>query len=242
MPNPATFLRSASIPYFVVYTTTPKSILLSREIAADATIAVSLVRQVTIKQEHSPRSRISSNSPRARALSSTEHRRLHSPSDSSSSSASSGSIPSPGGAILTPFPPSSSSRDSSADDESDAQVASVPRNRLLRRVVRKTSQPRFGASISENEKYLQGVRDRPLPPLPGDQVKARGALSESRTLQTDVYVGFPKRPRSPSGPSGHPTLEQHSVLPDGLYKGRLPLHRNMLPSISWGGLQVKVRD
>ncbi|KAI0631232.1 hypothetical protein C8Q77DRAFT_195003 [Trametes polyzona] len=48
LPHPATFSRSGSIPYFVVFTTTPRSATLAREIAADATISVSLQREVRI--------------------------------------------------------------------------------------------------------------------------------------------------------------------------------------------------
>ncbi|KAI8972901.1 hypothetical protein BD414DRAFT_499802 [Trametes punicea] len=48
LPHPATFSRSGSIPYFVVFTTTPRSTTLAREIAADATISLSLLREVRI--------------------------------------------------------------------------------------------------------------------------------------------------------------------------------------------------
>ncbi|KAI0642776.1 hypothetical protein C8Q79DRAFT_234184 [Trametes meyenii] len=48
LPHPATFSRSGSISYFVVFTTTPRSAALAREIAADATISVSLQREVRI--------------------------------------------------------------------------------------------------------------------------------------------------------------------------------------------------
>ncbi|CDO74586.1 hypothetical protein BN946_scf184583.g13 [Trametes cinnabarina] len=48
LPHPAAFSRSGSIPYFVVFTTTPRSASLAREIATDATISVSLLREVRI--------------------------------------------------------------------------------------------------------------------------------------------------------------------------------------------------
>ena len=50
MPTSVTFPRASSIPYFVVFTTTPRSADLAKEIAADATISISLVRQVTITE------------------------------------------------------------------------------------------------------------------------------------------------------------------------------------------------
>ncbi|EJF59724.1 hypothetical protein DICSQDRAFT_88794 [Dichomitus squalens LYAD-421 SS1] len=48
LPHPASFSRSSSISYFVVFTTTPRSAPLAREIAADATVSVSLSRVVRI--------------------------------------------------------------------------------------------------------------------------------------------------------------------------------------------------
>ncbi|KAF8140949.1 hypothetical protein K438DRAFT_1785263 [Mycena galopus ATCC 62051] len=49
LPVSATFSRASdSISYFVVFTTTPRSQTLAREIASDATIAVSLCSRVTI--------------------------------------------------------------------------------------------------------------------------------------------------------------------------------------------------
>ncbi|KAI0355973.1 hypothetical protein OH77DRAFT_1538177 [Trametes cingulata] len=48
LPHPATFSRTGSIPYFVVFTTTPRSATLAREIAADATVSVSLQREIRI--------------------------------------------------------------------------------------------------------------------------------------------------------------------------------------------------
>ncbi|KAG7441119.1 uncharacterized protein BT62DRAFT_982887 [Guyanagaster necrorhizus] len=50
LPTNVTFPRSSSLPYFVVFTTMPRSLSLTREIASDATISVSLVRQVTITE------------------------------------------------------------------------------------------------------------------------------------------------------------------------------------------------
>jgi hypothetical protein len=53
-------------------------------------------------------------------------------------------------------------------------------------------------------------------------------------------VGFPKRPRAPSIEGRkHPTLSEVRTLPDGLYKGRLQLNKNMMPGIEWAGLRVK---
>ncbi|KAF9051352.1 hypothetical protein BJ165DRAFT_1340545 [Panaeolus papilionaceus] len=53
LPTSVTFSRSSSIPYFVVFTTTPRSPELAKEIAADATITVSLTRQTVINEQSS---------------------------------------------------------------------------------------------------------------------------------------------------------------------------------------------
>ncbi|KAF8887600.1 hypothetical protein BD779DRAFT_1672726 [Infundibulicybe gibba] len=50
VPASFKFSRKSSIPYFVVFTTTPRSAELAQEIAADATISVSLLRQITITE------------------------------------------------------------------------------------------------------------------------------------------------------------------------------------------------
>ncbi len=38
----------------------------------------------------------------------------------------------------------------------------------------------------------------------------------------------------------HPSLETIASLPDGLHKTRIPLNRDMVPGIDWGGISVKV--
>ncbi|EKM58006.1 uncharacterized protein PHACADRAFT_206848 [Phanerochaete carnosa HHB-10118-sp] len=54
LPDPPTLPRSGYVPFFVVFTTRPRSSALAREIAADATIAVSLLRQITVLSGPSP--------------------------------------------------------------------------------------------------------------------------------------------------------------------------------------------
>ena len=180
LPDPPTFPRSGYIPFFVVFTTKPRSPALAREIAADATIAISLLRQVTVLSRPSP---------------------LYSPNVASYSASS---------------------------DDSDAPPM-TPKRRLLRR--RGKSSP----SLASDLKVHKAVPlDKPLPPIPH-------GVSDTRSLQTDVCIGFPKRPRNRSASHHrHPSLEEHSALPDGLYKGKLRLEKTMLPSIDWAGLNVKV--
>lgn len=50
LPNPATFPRTGSIPYFVVFSTTPRNPSLAKEIASDASISVSLIRQIVVNE------------------------------------------------------------------------------------------------------------------------------------------------------------------------------------------------
>lgn len=171
-PTPATFSRSASIPYFVVFTTTPRSHLFAREIAADATIVVSLVREVTIDA----------------------------PTPSSS-----------------PVGPSSTS-----SDESD--IPRTQRRGLLKRYVK---------SAPTVIMHRIPSPDKPLPQLPE-------RISDTRTLQTDVCIGFPKRPRHRHSPDQkHPPLDAHLSLPDGLYKGRIQLDRDLLPEVNWSDFSIK---
>lgn len=50
LPTSVTFSRSSSIPYYVVFTTTPRNPVLSREIASDATISATLIRQISVTE------------------------------------------------------------------------------------------------------------------------------------------------------------------------------------------------
>lgn len=59
LPTDFTFSRKSQISFFVVFTTTPRSASIAREIASDATVSVSLVRHITVKEAsttppHSP--------------------------------------------------------------------------------------------------------------------------------------------------------------------------------------------
>ncbi|KAI0701370.1 hypothetical protein BC835DRAFT_245424 [Cytidiella melzeri] len=189
LPDPSTFARSTSIPFFVIFKTKPYSHSLAREIAADATVAVSLLRQVTV---------------------------LSRPS-------------------LTYSPVTSVS---SSEDSDVPQTPQTPKKRLLHRVVKSTNSFPNGlpGSLSETGRRGQLAAlpvDKPLPPVPS-------GVSDMRTLQTDVSIGFPKRPRRRAASHDrHPSLEAASSLPDGLYKSKLRLEKNMLPSLEWAGLSVK---
>ncbi|KAI0077382.1 hypothetical protein K474DRAFT_1707403 [Panus rudis PR-1116 ss-1] len=185
LPVPSTFPRSSSIPYFVVFMTKPRSPMLAREIAVDATISVSLLRQVSIMGARP------SPSP------------THSPTISLSSSTNS--------------------------DDSDGSTST--RRRLLRRVARSTP----AESLRRRPHNLSVPRDKPLPELP-----PKPGVSETRTLHTEMSIGFPKRPRSRLDPNqSHPSLDANNTLPDGLYKGSMRLDKTMLPTILWSGLSVK---
>ncbi|KAI0066841.1 hypothetical protein BV25DRAFT_1819957 [Artomyces pyxidatus] len=190
LPSPCDFPRFGSLPFFVVFSTTPKSPSLAREIAADATITVSLLRQVTIDSSRSrPSSLYSSSGP--------------------------------------PTPPSSATEDSDSQASSSLYVAR--KNKLFHRVVRSAPPVLLRSSRLTDE---QPPRDKPLPDLPV-------VMQDTRILQTDVSIGFPKRPRHHTDSNGHGSLESQKALPDGLYKGKLHLNKAMLPTIDWAGLSVK---
>jgi hypothetical protein len=188
LPTSVTFSRSSSIPYFVVFTTTPKSPAFAREIATDATISVSVHRQVTITEQQ---------------------------------------------CYLPPSPPLTPS-----SDDSDASR----KGRLLKRV--KSSTPALKipmhtpSRLGFNEELPNSdPRNKPLPRVP-----AHTSFYDSVMLHNSMCIGFPKRPRASSDPHRkHPSLEEHTSLPDGLHRSKISLDKNMLPCVDWAGVSVKVR-
>ncbi|KAF7360317.1 hypothetical protein MVEN_00761200 [Mycena venus] len=178
LPTSVTFSRASSIPYFVVFTTSPRSSTLAREIASDATISISVFSQVTITEA----------------------------------------------TVLPITPPQTPLSDESSTE-------SFPRSgtKLLRRVRSRTS-PWSPRALDDPE-----LREKPLPRLP-----TQTAFSETQTVHSSMCIGFPKRPRhQESSNKMHPSLQAHQALPDGLHKSKIPLNRDMLPSIDWAGVSVK---
>jgi hypothetical protein len=163
-----------------VFTTKPRCAVLAREIAADATIAVSLVRKVTIKPQLPPTS--------------TDTAQLSDDSDSTS-----GHI-------------------------------HMPRTKLLKRAVKTAAAAIVRVPKTPEEPFSAAVRYKPLPELP--QV----SFSETHTVKTQLSVGFPKRPRHPNEPG----TECQAYLPDGLYKGKFRLSKDIIPGVDWPGVSVKV--
>ncbi|KAF9482332.1 hypothetical protein BDN70DRAFT_801784 [Pholiota conissans] len=185
LPTSVTFSRSSSIPYFVVFTTTPRSAEMAKEIATDATISVSLIRQIIVTEQ----------------------------------------APS--------LPPSPPLTPTSEDSDVPSPLLSTPRPKLLRRVAR--SQPRLSRTRRTSDSGITSVaREKPLPQIP-----ISTSFSETRTIKRDLCIGFPKRPRQLCDSNNHPSLEMVAALPDGLHKTRIPLSKDMLPCIDWGGISVK---
>lgn len=172
----------------MVFTTFPRSSSLAKEIAADATISVALVRQVTI------------------------------------STAPPSLPPSP------PLTPCSSAEDS---DSSTSRRMVLSRRRLFSRVTK--SAPTVLLKSSSITEEITSSGEKPLPDIPPSD---SDAFSESRTLQTDFCMGFPKRPRNRG--ARHHTKDHDTSLPDGLYKGHLELNKDMLPGVDWPGVSIRV--
>lgn len=202
LPDPALFSKSGKIPFFVVFTTQPRSRTLCREIAADATIAVSLLRKVTVNIER-PCTIVSR--PYSAPIA---HQK---------------------------GPPSAWTMDSNLEVV-DSRPAPT---KILKRMV-KSSPPQLMKSSSFNDIRSASVINKGLPPLPPPSPTRAVTYTETRTLQARMSIGFPKRPRSACAPDKHPSLEAHAALPDGLCKGKIHLNPQMLPSIDWAGLNVKV--
>ncbi|KAJ7193546.1 hypothetical protein GGX14DRAFT_701117 [Mycena pura] len=68
------------------------------------------------------------------------------------------------------------------------------------------------------------------------------AFSDTQMVYKGISLGFPKRPRCGKlhdKANDHPSLEAYRALPDGLFKDKIPLNPDMLPSINWGGITLK---
>ncbi|KAJ7765341.1 hypothetical protein B0H16DRAFT_1310164, partial [Mycena metata] len=175
LPSSLTFSRTSSIPFFVVFTTTPRSPNLAREIAADASISVSVSSQICVTE--------------ATAI------------------------------------PTASATDSVLSNRSLESRHSRFKTKIIRRLRSNASVASFQSTESHN-------------PLPVSS--PRPAFCDIQTVYTGISIGFPKRPRHrASDKKTHPSLEEHRSLPDGLYKGKIPLNREILASINWGGISVK---
>ncbi|KAF9568301.1 hypothetical protein CPC08DRAFT_679979 [Agrocybe pediades] len=190
LPTSLSFSRPSSIPYFVVFSTTPRSTEMAKEVAADSSISVSLVRQISITDQ----------------------------------------------ATCLPTPPLTPT-----SEESEPSFPSLPKGpRILRRIAK--SQPRL-SRIRKNSggtipAPVAASREKPLPEIP--VALPMKAFSDMRPIKNDMSIGFPKRPRQVCDKEGgHPSLEIISALPDGLWKSKMPLRSDMLPSIEWAGISVK---
>ena len=178
LPTPVTFKRGLSIPYFVVFMTKPGSADLAEEIAADATISVSLLRKVTTTKQ----------------------------------------------VQLPPSPP-----------ETPADENDVTKGKLLKRSRSRQLLSKASAISLQGSGQVFPDRDRSLPRLPTEVV-----FYDTKTLKNDVCIGFPKRPRHLRYPGRHLTLEEIETLPDGLFRSKILLKDDLLPSIDVEGLNVKV--
>lgn len=203
LPNPASFSKNGQIPFFVVFTTQPRSKALCREIAADATIAVSLLCKVTVNIQR-PCTIVSRpyTSP-------VTHQKGQGP-------------------------PSAWTMGSGPEEVDSRSMATT----ILKRMV-KSAPPRLMKSSSYSDIRSAFSINKELPPVPPPPPSAV-AYTQTRTLQSRMSIGFPKRPRSACAPDEHPSLEAHAALPDGLYKGKIDLNPQLLPSIDWAGLNIKV--
>jgi len=203
LPNPASFSKNSQIQFFVVFTTQPRSKALCREIAADATIAVSLIRKVTVNIQR-PCTIVSP--PYSAPVT---HQKGHGP-------------------------PSAWSLGSGLEEGDSRSTAAT----IIKRI--KSTPPRLMKSSSYTDLRSAFSVNKELPALPPPSPPGAVAYTEARTLQTRMSIGFPKRPRSACAPDEHPSLEAHAALPDGLHKGKINLNPQLLPSIDWAGLNVKV--
>ncbi|KAF7316195.1 hypothetical protein MIND_00137700 [Mycena indigotica] len=193
LPSTLTFSRTSSIPFFVVFTTTPRSASLAREIATDATISISVTSQFFWREEEQP----SALDPTA-----TMH--------------------------------SSDSRSSRMKRKVVKRMRSATTFWSNRSVDLDGDESLASSSMSESPqlKSLPSLTPPPPPPKPS-------IYSDTQLVHKTMVIGFPKRPRHGSNGKAHPSLDAHRSLPDGLFKDKIPLKPDMLPSINWGGITLK---
>lgn len=206
LPNPSSFSKHGQISFFVVFTTQPRSKTLRREIAADATIAVSLLRKVTVN--------------------------IQRPCTIVSSPYSAPVMYQKGQG-----PPSAWTMGSNFEEGGDSRSTATT---ILKRMVKSSAPLRLRKSSSHGDLRSTLSVNKDLPLLPPPSPPGTISCTDARILQTQMSIGFPKRPRSACAPNEHPSLEAHAGLPDGLYKGKINLNPQLLPSIDWAGLNVKV--
>ncbi|KAJ7064975.1 hypothetical protein C8F01DRAFT_783906 [Mycena amicta] len=191
LPSSLAFSRASSIPFFVVFTTTPRSPSLAREVATDATISISVTSQFCYKEEPAHPSMI--------------------------------------------------------DTMTSVQSTDSRSTRMKRRVVqRMRSATTFWSTrsvdLDARDSVISSIiseppqrKSRPPPRLPSPPP----TFSDTQLVHKTMSIGFPKRPRQSTNGKNHPSLEAHRSLPDGLFKGKIPLNPDMLPSINWGGISLK---
>ncbi|EAU89283.2 hypothetical protein CC1G_03548 [Coprinopsis cinerea okayama7 len=76
LPSSTSFSRKSSVPYYVVFTTTPRSPSTAKEIAADSTIYVALTRQIVINEPQTMMQLTPPSSPSTSEEGETSPRRL----------------------------------------------------------------------------------------------------------------------------------------------------------------------
>ncbi|KAF7325802.1 hypothetical protein MKEN_00430800 [Mycena kentingensis (nom. inval.)] len=203
LPSTLTFSRASTIPYFVVFTTTPRNATLAREIATDATISISVTSQFFYKEEPPVQSMVDtqmseqSTDSRQGRLKRKVAQRMRS---------------------ATSFWSPTSSMDMSIGGI-DSMVSS-------------TFTDTSAIRSRSNSKSSRLETSSPLLPTPPPTT-----FTDTQLVHKSMSIGFPKRPRQSA--KNHPTLEAHRSLPDGLFKDKIALHRDMLPSINWGGISLK---
>jgi len=150
--------------------------------------------------------------------------------------------------VLSGFRFGASARGGEAESESGSPLAtSTPSSSVWRKPLPTIPQEGDDA-VPRRDNDEEATRKKPSRPSESNNVtvvelipsKDKYRVTDSRTLHTDVSVGFPKRPKGRTIAAGsHPSLETVSSLPDGLYKGSIPLQKGWFPSLQWDGLTIE---
>ncbi|CAK5282916.1 unnamed protein product [Mycena citricolor] len=218
LPTSLNFSRSSNIPFFVVFTTSPRSSHLAREIATDATVSVTLTSEFFCADDPG----------------------LAGPSMAPTHARDSSSGTEPG-----TFQSESSSMMSGADSRSSRFIKRIRSSASLfssSNSSYSTAESQTSTMMSTKTKTRSRMGSakgpvrvsKPLPPIPD------GPDTQPTTMYNAISIGFPKRPRHRlSEGKAHPSLDAQRSLPDGLFKDKIPLAADMLPSFNWGGVSLK---
>ncbi|KAH8829052.1 hypothetical protein DL96DRAFT_1026113 [Flagelloscypha sp. PMI_526] len=150
--------------------------------------------------------------------------------------------------VLPPTPPMtpySTNSSISSDESGEGGYKSSKLFKLKRPIQARPPRTRTGSAgpmvppkLPSNGFAFPILEEPSQKPLP--RIQKQTVWTQSQILHTCFSPGFPKRPRLNFEGRKHPSIEEVASLPDGLFRNKIPLDKNILGSIDWPGVSVKV--